>query len=513
MNNENISFDEWKKRNKSKRKTNGGGPDLDGLAGMSRMDYAKKRKEMAEALGIPVGFLDEEYREAQREAEHELPACPHWNVEPWPNPVDIHNLVIRIAKRLSRHVVMSRESIRTAALWIVFAWVHDAAVHSPILIVTSPAPDCGKSTLLALIGFMVPRGHVFVEISPAVLYRMIERWHPTLIVDEADHAFKENPDLRAVINAGWTLGVGVPRCHPDTHEPEFFDTFGPKAIGLKGLKIPDTTLSRGIVIDMERKLATDKAEGFKHIDDEDLAELRRRLARWAQDNVGALRDAEPEAPEGFANRLADNWHLMLAIADRAGLGKEARQSAIALSQRSDEATLSIELLVDCHKLMTERGVARIKSAELVNGLTPMEDRPWIEMPWTGKPITQPQLARLLKCFKIKPKPMRIDADDRARGYELEDFKKALDRYAPRQHPQKSRDSVTTAENSQKCRDKSEPGVTPEMAENSQCHGVTPDMGGLAEGEVTQPVSGGDSDPFATIRDPSLKLKPRSRTGD
>ena len=126
---------------------------------------------------------------------------------------------------------------------MVLAWVHDAAVHSPILIVTSPAPDCGKSTLLALIGFMVPRGHVFVEISSAVLYRMIERWHPTLIVDEADHAFKENPDLRAVINAGWTRGAGVPRCHPDTHEPEFFDTFGPKAIGLKGLKIPDTTLT------------------------------------------------------------------------------------------------------------------------------------------------------------------------------------------------------------------------------------------------------------------------------
>ena len=82
--------------------------------------------------------------------------------------------------------------------------------------------------------------------------------------------------------------------------------------------------------------------------------------------MGALCNAKPEAPEGFANRLADNWRLMLAIADKAGFGKEARQSAVALSQRSDEATLSIELLIDCHQLMTERGVTRIKSAELMN---------------------------------------------------------------------------------------------------------------------------------------------------
>jgi hypothetical protein len=59
-----------------------------------------------------------------------------------------------------------------------------------------------------------------------------------LIVDEADSFFKNNPELRAIINSGWTRGTGVPRCHPDTHEPEFFETFGPKAIGLKGLNIP-----------------------------------------------------------------------------------------------------------------------------------------------------------------------------------------------------------------------------------------------------------------------------------
>jgi hypothetical protein len=48
----------------------------------------------------------------------------------------------------------------------------------------------------------VPRGVAFIEVSAPVLFRMIERWHPTLIVDEADEAFKNTPELRAVINAG-----------------------------------------------------------------------------------------------------------------------------------------------------------------------------------------------------------------------------------------------------------------------------------------------------------------------
>ena len=73
-------------------------------------------------------------------------------------------------------------------------------------------------------------------------------------MDEADTAFKNNPELRAVVNSGWTRGAGVPRCNPDTHEPEFFETFGPKAIGLKGLMVLETTLSLSINIEVRQVL-------------------------------------------------------------------------------------------------------------------------------------------------------------------------------------------------------------------------------------------------------------------
>ena len=130
---------------------------------------------------------------------------------------------------------------------------------------------------------------------------------------------------------------------PKPGEPEFFETFGPKVIGLKGLRLPDTTLSRSIIIALDRKLPGDRVADFDHLDDADLGALRSDLARFAHDSIEQLRGARPEPPEGFYNRLAANWRLMLAIADLCGLGHEVRAAAIKLSRRADEASFGVEL--------------------------------------------------------------------------------------------------------------------------------------------------------------------------
>src|SRR5262249_25659741 len=140
----------------------------------------------------------------------------------------------------------------------------------------------------------------------------------TVIVDEADTAFVENEALRAVVNSGWTRGSGVLRCIGDANTPHLFPTFCPKAIGMKGRKLPDTTLSRCIIVEMKRKKPLDRAEHFEHVDDADLGELRRQCMRWSMDNAGMLRGVTSQMPAGFDNRLGDNWRLMFAIADLAG---------------------------------------------------------------------------------------------------------------------------------------------------------------------------------------------------
>ena len=67
----------------------------------------------------------------------------------------------------------------------------------------------------------------------------------------------ENETLRAVINIGGTRGTVVSYAVSATTRPRIFPTFCPKALGMKGKRLPDTTLTRSIVIEMKRKRAVD----------------------------------------------------------------------------------------------------------------------------------------------------------------------------------------------------------------------------------------------------------------
>jgi hypothetical protein len=115
------------------------------------------------------------------------------------------------------------------------------------------------------------------------------------------------------------------------------------------------------------------------------------------------------------------------------MAKSAREAAADLSRRSDGASLGVELLRDIRAIaeeLSKNGVDRIRSEELTHKLGALADRPWAEMPYpyTGKQITQPQLARLLKGYRIKPKQIRFGSQT-FKGYEFTRFERAF-RYIP-----------------------------------------------------------------------------------
>ena len=57
---------------------------------------------------------------------------------------------------------------------------------------------------VGVLNFLARRSLQSVDISDPALFRSIAKWEPRLIVDEADDALSDNPDLRSVINSGWT---------------------------------------------------------------------------------------------------------------------------------------------------------------------------------------------------------------------------------------------------------------------------------------------------------------------
>jgi hypothetical protein len=248
-------------------------------------------------------------------------------------------------------------------------------------------------------------------------------------VDEADVILVNNEPLRAVINSGWTRGATVPRCIGDEKVPHAFPTFCPKALGMKGRRLLDTTLSRCIDIELKRKRASETVDHFRAIDDAGLEELRRRALRWLIDYAEALKDAEPAMPDGFDNRLGDNYRLLFAIADLAGgdWPEMAREAAQTLTHTVDVASFGVRLLADIKAVFDEDKADCLSSTALVGKLTAEPDAQWSE--WkSGKPITQNQLARLLKPFGIAPGQVWIAADRQSRGYRRAQFEDAWARY-------------------------------------------------------------------------------------
>jgi hypothetical protein len=309
----------------AKAKAEAGEQDLlDALARTDKFEYAKQRKKAARRLGVRARDLDDEI-ERRREDREAAPLYGHWETPPWPETVDGDSLLRDIVLRIRRHVVCTHGVALASALWVMLAWVHDdCAIHSPILLVTSSDPECGKTTLMGVLAFLMPKCIASVNISRAALYRAIKLWQPSFCIDEFDtvlangNGSEDAHELRAVINSGHTRGQGVLRCNDKTNVPEHFPTFAPKAVGMIGAKLPPATVGRCVAVALKRKKTDELVEKFQGADDPDLAALRSRLARWAADNKEALARAAPSMPESFGNRRADNWRLQFAIADLCG---------------------------------------------------------------------------------------------------------------------------------------------------------------------------------------------------
>src|ERR1700719_1845337 len=231
------------------------------------------------------------------------------------DPVETRVLLQEISAKTSKYIVMRPEAVTATVLWTTMAWAQEGATHSPILAAISVEPDSGKSTLLGVLRFLVPKPFVSVEPTGPSVYRTVDRERPTLIIDEADDLFCRRSDLRAIVNAGWSRGTRIPR------QGRWYDPFCPKILGILGkTKLPRTIASRSIILKMWPKRPDEKAEDFAYTDDPQFSTIRRKLARWAADNVSVIKELKPPQLPGFNNRLSANWKLPLQIAQHAGGG-------------------------------------------------------------------------------------------------------------------------------------------------------------------------------------------------
>jgi Protein of unknown function (DUF3631)/RepB DNA-primase from phage plasmid len=407
-------------------------PLLVELARLSRFEYDRRRKQEAKKLGIKLDTLDREVAELRAQNAADKDFLPHWTVEPWDEQVDGAALLDALRAHFKRYVVLPEHADIALALWTSNTWVFESLDIAPYLSITSPTRRCGKTVLMTMLYWLCRRGKKSDSMSKPAIYRSVDTERPTLVLDEVGWVLDPKDERQGILCGGFERNGFVEVCEGEgtSITTRLFSTFCPKAFGLIG-QLTATLTDRSIVIPMRRKTPTDKAERLRRRDTEEHAQLRRQCLRWAIDNAEALTRITPPALTVLNDRANDLWEPLLAIADRAGgdWPDRARMAALALSGSgaAGDDTQGVELLADARKAFDASKLLEMTTKTFISAVCDDAERPWASYS-KGEPITDRQLAKLLRPFGIVSVTVHPQGAPHAKGYRRVDFEDAWARY-------------------------------------------------------------------------------------
>lgn len=365
---------------------------------------------------------------------------PPWpEFPPYPEPVQLAEVLGEIVTLIHRFIVLEPEQAVACALWVIHTHCYEEAQRAPILIINAPTRACGKTQLQKLLGMFVRRRLEAANATPASIFRIIDKWNPTLLIDEADTFFKESPGLTGIVNCGYEKGGCVLRVVGDDHEAKPFPVYSPKCIAGIALErhLEEATMSRGIVINLRRKLKHEQVERMRNLPQDAVATLASKVVRVCADIIPALATAEPFLPDELSDRAQDNWEPLFAIAERAGedWATRARKAALKLAGQVEQQGGSAEELLDnIRDIFSAVNEDRISSADLIGALVSDDMMAWATYN-RGRPMSPTQLANKLRQYGVGPQTIRFKRPGQdgisLKGYYLHQFEDAFERYLPK----------------------------------------------------------------------------------
>lgn len=353
-----------------------------------------------------------------------------------PDGADLLNRIHGFLRRFISYP--SSEASIAHVLWIAHTHLMDCWFTTPRLAALSPEPGSGKSRLLEMTALLVPRPILSVMSSPAYILRKIadQENRPTILYDEIDAIFgpqaRGNEDLRAMVNAGYRRGATIGRCYGENGKilTQDLPTFGAVAFGGLG-DLPNTIMSRSIIIRMRKRMPCESVEPFRPSQhDAEGQLLHEELVAWAANVTDAASIIEPVIPDGIADRDADVWMPLLAVAEIAGdvWPRLATDSALKFVQSANEGkapSLGVQLLADIKRCFGEDGALPTKT--LLERLLDDEEAPWGDI--KGRKLDPRGLAKMLRQFGIRSEGLRI-GEVTPKGYKRGAFHDVWRRYLP-----------------------------------------------------------------------------------
>jgi Protein of unknown function (DUF3631) len=204
--------------------------------------------------------------------------------------------------------------------------------------------------------------------------------------------------------------------------------------------LPLPLMQRSVIIHMEKA-----ADGsIKRFDTGDVATVHRinivygYVARWARSKPAL--DLNPGLPRNMRNRLADNWRVLVGIADSFGpaWARLAREAAVTFACTYHDEDVGVILLSDIRDIFNRMATDRVTSVDLIASLLEIDESAWGE--YRGEQDSQQprklspgEMARLLRPFGIRPRSVwpltkRHEGASSRKGYYRSQFESAWARY-------------------------------------------------------------------------------------
>jgi hypothetical protein len=412
---------------------------MDAVADVShdlRREFLVARLAAATRGSFSKKTITDGIAERLRETQRERADCAQRLEYAAAGPVDGAQVAETIATFFRQFFVLAEAYFVILAIWTLHTHVFEAFDYTPYLSITSPTKRCAKSNLCSALGVLVARPWKTQSVSVAALARKVEKERCTMILDEADQAFKGPAEytsaLQGVLNSGFEQGGVYSRCVGEgtSMESKDFSTFCPKVIaGIK--RLPDTVTDRSIPLRIQRK-RREQVERFRSRKYKpEGAVIKKQAEIWAAGVRAEIGFHQPQVIEELNDRAWDVCEPLMAIAERIGQGwdEKLRVALLAVfgSESAEDDDIGAQLLRDTRDVMKSAGNAdKIFSTDLVSRLKAIETSPWAD--WnSGKGLSQNALAQKLKDFDIRPRKVRI-GEQSLQGYHWESFKEAWERY-------------------------------------------------------------------------------------
>ena len=344
-----------------------------------------------------------------------------------PNPVNGAALFDDVCAEIMRHVILPEDAVVALVLWVFTTHNLDVLHVASILALVSPVKRCAKTTLIKILAELVFRPELSCNLTPAVLFRLVDSERPTLLIDEAETFLSKSEELTGMLNAGHTRDTAFVQ-RLEQGKVRRYSTYCPKVVAGIGNRSA-TIMDRSIVIVHQRKRPEEVVTKYRSTTNDKFKALKARLVRWSEDNRYAIADAQIELPDLRNDRAVDNWEGPLTIAHCLGQGifERAVEAAKGLTKQQDNSRCTgEELLRDIKSVFPKNGNQKVSTIGLIHALCANPEKPWSTFN-RGGPITFRQFSDMLDSFGIKSKNVRI-GEAVPKGYELSQFEDAFARY-------------------------------------------------------------------------------------